>query len=117
MVKTSKKTDPNQPKRLPGRPSSFTQAVADRICEELRKGRTVRSICEEDWAPSREGLFGWCEKFPIFADQYARSFNEGLDVLAEQTIDESMAYVAPEDVPAARHRFDVRRWYLSKRSP
>jgi hypothetical protein len=28
-----------------------------------------------------------------------------------------MANLRPEDVPLARHRFDVARWYIGKRAP
>jgi hypothetical protein len=105
------------PAKKIGRPSTFTQEMADRICAELRTGRTLRSICLEEWAPSRDGVLGWADRIPAFADQYARALCDGLDVLAEETVDIAEAYIKPEDVPAARHRFDVRRWYLGNRAP
>jgi hypothetical protein len=41
----------------------------------------------------------------------------GIDALGEQARDESLINFKSEDVPAARHRFDVLRWYVGKRAP
>lgn len=105
-----------EPKKI-GRPSTFTQEIADRVCEELRSGRTLRSVCEEDWAPSRDGLLGWADRMPAFADQYARAKTAGYEALGELTIDEASMYIKAEDVPAARMKLDARRWFLGKMAP
>ncbi|TIP12333.1 MAG: terminase small subunit protein, partial [Mesorhizobium sp.] len=35
------------------RPTSFTQEIADRICEQLADGKSLRSICLADDMPDR----------------------------------------------------------------
>src|SRR5262249_22531912 len=90
---------------------------ADRVCVELRKGRTLRSITGEPDMPSRLTVLTWADKDPIFANQYARALADGIDELAELTVDEASVYIAQEDVPAARVKLDARKWYLGKRAP
>jgi hypothetical protein len=106
------------PKRRPGAPTMYTAELANRICEKLETGQTLRSICMEEGMPERGTVaVDWVDRHPEFAVQYARSLQAGIDALGEQTRDDSLANIRPENVPLARHRFDVARWYIGKRSP
>jgi hypothetical protein len=106
------------PKRRPGAPTMYTAELANRICEKLETGQTLRSICMEEGMPERGTVaVDWVDRHPEFAVQYARSLQAGIDALGEQTRDDSLATISPENVPLARHRFDVARWYIGKRSP
>jgi hypothetical protein len=65
----------------------------------------------------RGTVLDWVDHYPAFSHQYARDLQTGIDALGEQTRDDSLANIRPENVPRARHRFDVARWYIGKRSP
>jgi hypothetical protein len=98
------------------RNARYKKALGDKICAELRQGKTLRSICHRMGIDPNAPL-EWADTNPDFARQYARDLHIGLDVLGQQTRDEAYANIKPEDVPLARHRFDVNRWYLGKRAP
>src|SRR5215470_6453325 len=92
----AKKPNGSKPKRPPGRPSSFTQVVADRLCEELARGKSLRSICEAADMPSWTSVYRWLEANPVFRQQYARSREMGIDAIAQLAIDEATSKIAYE---------------------
>lgn len=108
-----------------GRPSTFTQDLADRICAELADGRSLRSICREGWAPSTQTVFRWLREHDGFRDQYARAKEESADALIEEMAeiaDMPPAYTAegkidPADVNNRRLQIDTRKWLASKLKP
>jgi hypothetical protein len=104
--------------KKPMKPSvAFTPELGALICEKLRTGQTLRSICLEEGMPTRVAVIEWTYRHPEFGEQYLRDLQTGIDALGEELYDKSRAQLKPEDVPAARHQFDVARWYLGKRAP
>jgi hypothetical protein len=109
----TKKKPPEELQKT-GRKSTYTEEMGERICRELANGRTITSICAEDWAPSVDGVFGWLNKFPPFAEAYARAREAQQEVFAAQIID----IAATVDDPAkARNMIDARKWHAAKVAP
>lgn len=118
---------------MTGRPSDFTQDLADQLCSELSAGRSLRSVCNEDWAPSRVTVFRWLRERDDFRDQYARAKEEAADALADDIIDiaddgtndyveqqtRNGTYVAlaAEHVQRSKLRVDARKWIAAKLKP
>jgi hypothetical protein len=118
---------------MTGRPSDFTQDLADRICSELAEGRSLRSVCKEDWAPETRTIFRWLRLNDEFCRQYARAKEESADSLADEIIEiaddgtndfverqtRNGTYVAlnPEAAARSRLRVDARKWIASKLKP
>lgn len=109
-----------------GRPSSFTPAVADAICERLAAGESLRAICRDDGMPSDATVRQWAlQDRDGFAARYALSRDMGLDAVADDIITMVDEPIGKTDqgatdtgmVAAKRLRFDARRWYLSKLAP
>lgn len=104
-----------KPKK-PGRPSSFTEEIAETICTRLVNGDSLRKICAEDAMPDRSTVFRWLEEEQSFATKYARArelqAHFGFEELQE-IADEGN----PADVQRARLRADTLRWRLSKLFP
>lgn len=100
-----------------GRPSSFTQEIADQICERLAGGETLRTICEDsELAPDYSTVFRWLAVNESFRDQYARA----KEVQGERMADEILSIAdsaTSEDYNAARLQVDSRKWLLSKMIP
>ncbi|MBB0023646.1 terminase small subunit protein [Ralstonia pickettii] len=117
-----------------GRPSSFTQAVADTICERLALGESLRAICRSEGMPDQSTVFDWLRKHEDFAKQYARAREDQ----AEFYLDEIMAiaddsrgdtetrvdsqgneYDAPNNewIQRSKLRVDARKWAMSKLAP
>lgn len=97
-----------------GRPSGFTQEIADAICERLSDGESLRTICDDDNMPSKSMVFRWLGKNADFRDQYARARETQADVL----VDEIVAIADSEPDPnKARIRIDARKWTAGKMKP
>ena len=99
-----------------GRPSKYTQELADKICEELALGKSIRKVCSHEDMPSVASIFNWLRTQPEFLEQYARAKQEASDYMAEEIVDISDSENM-EDVQRARLRVDTRKWLMSKMKP
>ena len=55
-----------------GRPSSYSPALADRICSRLSDAESLRAICREAGMPSVRTVLTWAATRPDFRRQDAR---------------------------------------------
>lgn len=116
-----------------GRPSDFTQELADRICAELAEGKSLRTVCRADDMPDKSTVFKWLRTIPEFADHYTKAKEEAADALFEETVDiaddGSNDWIASNDpdnpgykfnnehYQRSRLRVDTRKWMMSKMKP
>lgn len=118
-----------------GRPSSFTQDLADIICERLIDGESLRSICRSDDMPSTGTVCRWLVNNLEFQEQYARARENQADTLADEILDiadnannDWMERLSDEDknpgwvingecVQRSRLRVDARKWAAAKLKP
>ena len=109
-----------------GRPSEFTQEKADRICELLASGKSVRSICEMDGMPERATFFRWIHNNVEFQNQYARAtsaradamFEEMFEIADDTALDEDGDEKAiSERIQRSKLRVDTRKWALARMNP
>lgn len=103
---------------------TFTQELADRICERLANGESLTSICDEQNMPSAGTVFYWRRNNPKFEADYLAAremqaekfFEEMLDIIDDGRNDwierESRAgtYIAlnKEAIARSRARVDTR---------
>lgn len=113
-----------------GRPSVFSQDIADQICERLAGGESLRAICRDEGMPSEMSVRRWArDDVHGFASQYATARDLGAECLADEILeiadDASSDFTAGENGPAVDHehiarsrlRVDTRKWLLSKVLP
>jgi hypothetical protein len=101
-----------------GRPTIFTQSIADQICKRLAEGESLRRICRDEELPMESTVRAWALKdLHGFYAQYAQARDLGLDVMADQVQEIASGALDASDVPRARLEFDAKRWYLSKLAP
>lgn len=115
-----------------GRPSLFTEELAERIINELIAGQSLRKIVQEDWAPSMFTILKWLDEKPAFSAQYVRARELQAEAMFEEIIDiadeSDVARVVTEDgevdlkldstaVARNRLRVDARKWALARMSP
>lgn len=116
-----------------GRPSEFSQEVADRICERIGDGESLRSICADDDMPNKATVFRWLAANEKFSDQYARAretqadtlFDEMLDIAddarndwMERSGDEDAGWqVNGENIQRSKLRLEARKWMAGKLRP
>jgi hypothetical protein len=97
-----------------GRPSSFTQEVADEICDRISKGETLRTIILDEHMPERRTIYAWLEANEEFQRQYAHARLQQADNYFEQVIDEAFT---SHDAQIGRLRMDALKWVASKMQP
>ena len=107
-----------------GRPSIYTQILADTICARLAATESLRAICRDPEMPNNSTVMRWLkeDKHPGFQEQYARGREVGLDSMADEIL-EIADQLLPKlrdgridsgKVQEKRLQIDARKWILSK---
>src|SRR3954469_21620442 len=116
-----------------GRPTDFSEDVADRICARLAEGESLRAICASDDMPGKTTVFVWLQARPEFRDQYARAREAQAEHWADEILEiaddgshdvktierkgELVEVVDHDVVQRSRLRVETRKWLLSKLAP
>jgi hypothetical protein len=124
-----------------GRPTKFSQSLADTICRRLADGESLRGICEDEIIPSKTTIMRWLadEQYVAFRDQYARAREAQADALVEECLEiaddgtndwmerrseaEKGAGISNgwvlngEHVQRSRLRVDTRKWWAARLAP
>ncbi|EEC8597061.1 agmatine deiminase family protein [Escherichia coli] len=98
-----------------GRPSVYSPELAEKICNLLMEGESLRAICRRDEFPHLATVLAWLHRHDEFHEQYARAREIQAEVMAEDII--MYADSASEEsgsVAKARLQVDARKWYASK---
>lgn len=119
-------------KNKAGRPSDYTQALADLICERIATHSVgLQRLCDlYDDMPEKSTIRRWCLKHPQFRTQYAQAKALQVETLIDEIID--IADDASQDIDISekgkeicnsefiarsRLRIDTRKWLASKLAP
>ena len=98
-----------------GRPTEFTQDVADAICARLIGGESLRTICADPAMPADRTVYQWLAKDETFAQQYARGREAQMEAMAADIMEISdEPATEPVEVQRNKLRVDTRRWLMSK---
>lgn len=116
-----------------GRPSTYTQELADRICEELALGQSMRTVCAMDGMPAMSSVFKWLRENPAFSEQYEKAKAESADAMAEDLLhiadtpvmgeiktikpDGTVEIKQDEMLGHRRLQVDARKWLMAKMKP
>jgi hypothetical protein len=124
-------SDENPVKPL-GRPSTFTQEIADEICERMADGESLRTICSSNHMPRRSTVFRWLAADEAFRDQYAHACELRTDELFDQMLEiadtpqvgtKSVSKATGIEITEAdmiehrRLQVEARKWALGKMAP
>ena len=120
-------------KEIQGRPTKYSDDLADKICTLISNtSQGLSKICEGDDMPSTATVYNWLgdDKHKYFLDKYAHARESQADLLADEIIsiaDESTGDVVKgadgeeklngEYVARSRLRVDARKWKASKLAP
>lgn len=105
-------------KGKPGRPSSFTQEIADEICNAMISGMSLRAICSAEDMPDRTTVLRWMGSDEEFASKCARARILQADALEEEMSDiEEKTLTGQIDPTAARVVLSSKQWRASKLAP
>ncbi|SDG34785.1 terminase small subunit protein [Pelagibacterium luteolum] len=116
-----------------GRPTDFSEAIADAICERIANGESLRAICADDDMPAKSSVFKWLSLHETFADQYARAREAQADALFDDilniadtplvgqktkaTSDGKLETTEGDMIEHRRLQVDARKWMASKLQP
>jgi hypothetical protein len=116
-----------------GRPSTFTQEVADAICERIAAGESLRLIVLDEGMPDERTVYRWLDRDEAFRQQYARAREAQADAMVEDILEicddarndwmerrgeEDAGWVANgEHIQRSKLRVDARKWLMSKLAP
>jgi hypothetical protein len=99
-----------------GRPSNYTQQIAEEIVGRMAEGETLRQICRDPRMPSAATVHSWVlDDSEGFAQRYARARALLLEHWAEDMVE--IADSTSLDPQDRRIKVDTRKWLLSKLKP
>lgn len=98
-----------------GRPSTYNEDIADRICEQMAAGWSLVKICQQEGFPSTTAVFNWQMKNPEFREKYDEAQRKRTEFLSEQLWD--IADETTGDVQRDKLRVDTRKWVLARMNP
>lgn len=116
-----------------GRPSEYNDVIADAICDQLIIGRSLLQITADPDFPGESTVYQWLNKFPNFAEKYARArelqadhYSAEIITLADTPVEARKVTIKPDGseeivigdaVERTRLQIDARKWYASKLAP
>ena len=95
-----------------GRPSDFTQALADTICARIAEGESLRAMCLDDALPCERTIYRWLNANEHFCQQYAQARK----TWADAQIEEIVAVSRDPELGADHKRvqIDTLKWAMGK---
>lgn len=104
-----------------GRPSSYTDEIAEEICERLAKGETLNQICRSEGMPAAHSVRRWVlDDVEGFSPRYARARAMQIEHFEDEILALGDGVLGTENnaaVSAAKHAADNRKWLMSKLRP
>jgi hypothetical protein len=132
--RVTKKKKAVTPRRT-GRPTRFTEKLADIICAEIAVGSSLKSVCEKRGRPAVSTVFNWLRQNEEFLAQYNLAKEEAADLFVEEIKeiadnkkgdmlqsydgDTGEINMRPNNVAVQRAKLqiDARKWLASKLKP
>ena len=121
------RVQPNRLKNRVGRPTMYSQELADQICQLIAEGRSLRSVCRDYDVPSIATIFNWFAVNKPFLAQYARACEERTEAQQEILLeigDEAIVHAEEANPKAAnavvsgyKLKADNLKWSMSKMKP
>tara|TARA_R110002051_G_scaffold323069_1_gene415556 strand:+ start:22 stop:468 length:447 start_codon:yes stop_codon:yes gene_type:complete len=96
-----------------GRPSIYTDDIADLICECIAEGKSMVSIGKKPGMPKPRTVYRWIRENPEFRHNYENAKEDQADMFVEEMRDISLS-ADSDSVQVARLQIDVMKWTASK---
>lgn len=117
-----------------GRPSIYSDKLANDICIRIALGESLRKICMEEGMPAQSSVYEWLLRYPDFSEKYVRArelqaetqFDELVDIVDQHP---DLAHVVGKDgelievkfdssyVAWMKLRVDTRKWTAARMAP
>lgn len=100
---------------MTGRPSTYTEEMGNLICDKLTEGVSLRKLCKDEAFPNASTVYVWLDRFPEFAERYARAREAATEDMLEDILE--IADNSELDAQEKRVRIDARKWAMDKLRP
>lgn len=98
-----------------GRPSIFSEELAERVLDELAAGKSLVKICLADDMPTARTIYRWTAENAEFCHSYAHAREVQAEFMDDLVMD--VAAKAGEDPQGARVKIDAYKWRASHLAP
>lgn len=120
------------PKRKSGKPSEFSQEIADQICVRLMGEESLRAICRDPDMPARSTVHVWLNQHKAFRAQYDDAWKIKRENWADDVVDiadtplvgtrtvvrgDKIETVTADNVERSKLMADTRKWMLARMDP
>jgi hypothetical protein len=118
---------------ITGRPSDYSEQMADTICERLTQGESLRTICADEGMPHAGTVCRWLAKHDTFREQYVLAREAQAELHADEMVEiaddghndwmeknfgEDTRWVENgEAIRRSALRIDTRKWVASRLLP
>ena len=99
-----------------GRPTKYTTEWAERFCDLIAEGQSIREICSQPGQPDKSQVYRWLDQDIDFRDQYVRAREAQADKYFQEIVEIADA-ATPETVNVARLRVDSRKFTVARLAP
>lgn len=104
------------------RPTIYTDALAEQICNRIANGESLHSICADSAMPSRTTVLLWLRsgERPAFLNQYLDAKDAKADYLADEILEIADGCQGAErstEIQAAKLRIEARQWFAKVSAP
>lgn len=128
MTEKKKSTAKKPAKKKPhGKPSTYNRAVADKVLEGIKQGKSLASLCKADNMPASSTFRTWvADDVDGLSARSARAYEVGCDAIADQCIEiadeepDTHPITGAKDSASVQHRrlrIDTRLRLLGKWAP
>ncbi len=125
----------NDEKKDTGRPTKYSESLADEICCLISQGDSIRQICLLERMPYESTIYRWLIKHKSFCEKYARAkeaqmekFNEDILDIADDSRNDwiekedkrtGKKFIAlnEEHIARSKIRIEARKWLMGKHKP
>lgn len=101
-----------------GRPTIYTNEIADDICLRVSNGRSLNSISKDKDMPTKSTIYDWLSNNDEFSDKYRKATEQREDFHFEEMMEiADKALPESAEVAKAKLQIDTRKWVLSRMNP
>ncbi len=99
-----------------GRPSTYTQEIADEIVRRMIEGESLTAICKDPGMPPRVTVYSWFDNRPDFYARCARAREALADYLVDE-IEELAKSTTEENHQSMKVKISTKQWRAMKMAP
>lgn len=98
--------------------STYIPELAQKFCELVADGHTIRSACRKMVKPSKATVFRWLREYPEFVKLYELATDERAEAMADEMVEiADNCKTDADSIRKARLRIDAREKQLQLMKP